>query len=422
MKRRLPRTLLAVIALAIAGTAIAAPTPVTAGGVSSPVGATRSLTQPDTMPLPATSGTPKIEQVRRGQVVATYTKFGNAGIWQRSHSTIKTQPGDVFLVYPAVYEGPGQYPWIGPLATAGDPSTPIAPTNITIRGVTVNGRRPVLKLGTQVDYNVLGHGMIEVSQANTLTIENLDIDGTAGSWIDRAGIYIVASRNVTLRNMRIHGFQDSQHNGVFASGASSGTLYLDNVRMYDNGGWDGPSHNIYVNASTSDPNYTVKMTNSYASAVNVGHLFKSRAQVTVLTGNLFEGIDKPADWDCAESFDIDVPEGGRLTVTNNVLIKGRSGDCANGVLLRYAAETVDPARQHGVVVRNNTFIARSTTYDSFGHPNMPMTFYYPAIVPGAAGWPSGTTYDIRDNRFEGFPATGSPSAMYRGLNYVDVPG
>ena len=82
--------------------------------------------------------------------------------------------------------------------------------------------------------------------------------------------------------------------------------------------------------------------------MNVGHLFKSRARVTVLDGNLLEGTDAPAGWDCAESFGLDVPNGGRITVTNNVFVKATPGGCANGVALRYGAEGMDPTRAHSV--------------------------------------------------------------------------
>ena len=111
--------------------------------------------------------------------------------------------------------------------------------------MTVNGRRPVVKLGTTADYNILGHGMIEINGVDGLVFENIDIDGTGGTVVDRAGFYVADSSNVTLRNSRVHGFQTSQHNGVFGAGANSGYLHLDNVRLYENGGWDGPAHNVY---------------------------------------------------------------------------------------------------------------------------------------------------------------------------------
>ena len=41
--------------------------------------------------------------------------------------------------------------------------------------------------------------------------ENIDVDGTGGSGVDRSGIYVLNSRNVTIRNSRIHG------RGVFAA-------------------------------------------------------------------------------------------------------------------------------------------------------------------------------------------------------------
>jgi hypothetical protein len=377
------------------------------------------------MPLAATSGTPLVRQLRNGAVVAEYANLGAGGPFTRTHAWNVTQPGDVFEVYPAVYEGPGQYPWIGPLpdsAAGSDAGIFHRPTNIIIRGVTVNGRRPVIKLGTTADYNILGHGAVEVSGVDGLVFENIDIDGTGGTVVDRAGFFVTDSSNVTLRDVRVHGFQTSQHNGVFGAGGNSGYLHLDGVRLYENGGWDGPAHNVYVNASDVDPNFTLKLTNSWSSAVNVGHLFKSRAQVTVLEGNVLEGTDAPTGWDCAESFGLDVPNGGRITVTNNVFVKAKPGGCANGVALRYGAEGMDAARAHSVVIDHNTFIARSPVWDDSGHRNVPISFYYPALVPGSAGSPN-VPVTVTSNRFEGFvTADLDAAANFRGDNFVDLPG
>lgn len=405
------------------GTGPAPTTPLTG------VGASRSASAPDTMPAPATSGTPLVKQIRNGAVVATYDSIGAGatgnGPFTRSHAWNHIQPGDVFEVYPAVYEGPGQMPWIGPLPN--DDADHAAgvfhrPTNITIRGVTVDGRRPSLHMTTSGDYNVLGHGLVEVDGADGLTWENIDIDGTGGQWVDRAGFFVTDSSDVTLRNVRVHGFQDSQHNGVFGAGGNRGTLHLDNVRLYDNGGWDGPAHNVYVNASTTDPNFTLRVTDSWSSAVNVGHLLKSRAQVTIVEGSVLEGTDPAAGWDCAESFGLDVPNGGRVTVRNSVFVKARPGSCANGMAFRYGAEGMDPGRTHAVTLDHNTFIARSTVWDDAGHRNVPLGFYYPALVPGAAGSPS-VPVTVTANRFEGFATADlDAAARYRGTDFVDVPG
>ena len=411
---------LAVGAIA-AAVAVTSCTP-TDPGDGGTIGATRARTQPDTMPLAATSGTPRIELVRDGSVIATYTSFGSA--FQRTHAYNNRRPGDVFKVYPAVYSGLGQFPYVGPLPdNDADAAAGVfqAPTDLTIRGVTVDGRRPVLQLRDAEDYNNYRHGLLEIDGANGLVWENIDVDGTGGSGVDRSGIYVLNSRNVTIRNSRIHGFDESDNNGVFGAGGNAGTLWLDNVRLFDNGGWDGPSHNVYINSSDVDPNFTAKITNSISTRATVGHLFKSRAQVTIAEGNLFEGTDSHPGWECAESFGLDVPEGGRLTAANNVFVKAKPGACANGVALRYAAEAFTNDRTHSVSITNNTFIASSTVWDDSGHRNVPLGFLYPPIVPTAPGSPI-TDVTVSSNRFEGFDASGEPAASaYRGTNFVDVP-
>ncbi|MFV0259651.1 MAG: right-handed parallel beta-helix repeat-containing protein [Acidimicrobiales bacterium] len=376
------------------------------------------------MPAPATSGTPLVRQVRNGEVIATYDSIGAGtsgdGPFARTHVWNKIQPGDVFEVYPAVYTGPGQLPWIGPLPD--ESGTTHTPTDVTIRGITVNGERPVLKMGTTGDYNTLGHGLVEIDGVDGLTWENIDIDGTDGEWVDRAAIYVLNSNDVTIRNARIHGMQDSRHNGVFGAGGNRGTLLLDNLRLYDNGGDNGPSHNVYVNSSDTDPDFTLAVRNSWSSAVNLGHLLKSRAQVTVVEGNLLEGTNPLPGWDCGESYGLDVPNGGRVTVTNNVFVKAKPEACGNGISFRYGAEGLDAGRTHRVDLVHNTFIARSPVWDEAGHRSIPLGFFSPLAVPGTSG-ALGVPIEVSLNRFEGYVTDDlDAAARYRGTDYVDIPG
>src|SRR5205807_3601931 len=113
--------------------------------------------------------TPKIEQVRNGAVIATWKYLGagkcggndfgtyahpqisadkGCGPFGRSHFFQTWQNGDTFLAYPAVYntDDDANQPFIAPnyeTVQQYNNNLPNTPTNITIKGVTVNGVRPV---------------------------------------------------------------------------------------------------------------------------------------------------------------------------------------------------------------------------------------------------------------------------------------
>ncbi len=397
----------------------------------------------DDQPLPATDGQPLIKQIRNGQVIATYTRLGggdctwventvdnpvtDCGAFSR-YPYANKRPGDIFEVYPAVYEGADQQPYIGPNVDnyanflAGIKNVP---ANITIRGVTVNGKRPVLRLGaTGGSNNTLGQSMVYVDQSSNVLIENIDLDGSGGGSVGKSGIYVNGVNNITLRNMRIHGFRAGQTNGIFATSSNQGTLRIDRVHLFDNGGGNGPEHNIYINASAVDPNWTVHMTNSMSTSVYYGHLFKSRAQVNILEGNYLKGTVPFGGESIAETFLVDVPNGTRLTMRNNILVKNKSGDGSNGYLVNFAAEGLVDNRPLSVLIEHNTFVTFAADFDTQGHPIVPMNFFYPSKIPGSSGFPI-ADFTVRNNVFVGFRADAVvaeyyPAALFRGAGAVAV--
>jgi hypothetical protein len=405
----------------------------------------------DNQPLPATTadGAPLIRQLRNGVVIATYNKLGGScstlvenqqdrpstecGPFVRQNYT-KMRDGDVFEVYPSVYEGLDQQPYFGP--TADNYANFLSgietvKRNITLRGITVNNKRPVIRLGAVTASNTtLGQALVYIDKSQNITIENIDVDGarTGTGTVGKAGVYIVAGANLTLRNMRVHGFRAYDANGIFGADQNSGTLLLDRVQLYDNGGANGPEHNIYINSSVVDPNFTMKMINSFSTDAYYGHLVKSRAQRTILEGNYFKGTTAAAGFPFAESYLVDIPEGGTLIMRNNILVKNASGAGANGIELAFALESAlyEP-RVHSLLVEHNTFVTFAGTYDGT-HPIGPMGFFFPLQTPGTPGFPSATFTDfaVRNNVFVGFRtdteiATYTPQFLYRGTNGINVP-
>ena len=393
----------------------------------------------DSAPRAATTtdGTPLIRQVRNGRVIATYTALGGTGVTTDENNTdghdvrggafhrtpyTNWADGDVFEVYPAVYEGASQQPWIGPMTQnyqtfmAGNYAVP---KNITIRGITVNGVRPVIRNPPDGgSNNTLGQGLVYLDRSENITIENIEIhDAPSGGGLGKSAVYLNGARNITLRDVRIVGFKRRDANGIFATSNNSGTLRLERVDLDGNGGGSGPEHNIYVNASATDPNFTVHMTGSWTHGAYYGHLFKSRAQINVLDGNYFmgqrwDGVDQ------AENYLADFPIGGRVTLRNNIFVKNRSGDNSNAMSVTYAMEGIEDARANSITIEHNTFVALDRTYDGF-HPIYPMQFFYPANVPGTAGFPV-TSVSVAHNAFVGYCRQAEPFMDYRGQNAIEL--
>jgi len=423
--------------------------------------ASSTLTQPRAATL-ADNLTPRIDQVRNGRVIASYKSFGSnpngcnenleingninpapaaasgCGVFGNvSHVDIYRlwQSGDTFLVYPAVYTGPQNNIIIAPRPDYYQDPVPHIPTNITILGVTVNGIRPVLldvppagDFASAQGPVYIWNGANQATNSTNITIQNLDIavDKNLG-WAGKAAIYTDGATNLTLRQLRIYGFEQKQGdnngaNGIMTSPPDTGTLTIDQVELYHNGGVDGPAHNIYINASATDPNYTVHMTNSWSHDAYYGHTFKSRAQNTILEGNYFQGgLPQGGIYGQAENYLVDVPNGGQLIMHNNVLTKNASGAGSNGVSVTFAVEGVVDARKQSVDIENNTFVAFAATYDG-GHPLWPL-FFWGELVPGSANfvmpsYPAGTIVppvNVSGNAFVGYCTQTYPS--YQFMNY-----
>ena len=374
-------------------------------------------------PQPATSGTPLIKHIRNGVVIATYSKLAgyrstadNIDAHDTSVGPFRRMPytqmadGDVFEIYPAVYEGEDQQIFVGPNVkndaeySAGKTYTP---KNITIRGITVNGYRPVIKNPSSgASGNTLNQALVYVGASENVTIENIDVmDSDTGGSIGKAGIYVSGARDLTLKNVRVSGFKRHQQNGIFGTGQNSGTLLLQGVELENNGGAGGPEHNAYLNGSATDNNFTVKLQGSWSHNTYYGHLFKSRAQVTILEGNYFQGGSANGTVQ-AETYLVDIPEGGTLVARNNVFVKNFSGDNSNGAAITFAVEAgsatkpFDAARPWGLTVEHNTFVAFSRYYDTQSHRLYPFFFKSTAPVPAAAK-------AVRNNFFVGYCPTAS---------------
>ena len=379
-----------------------------------------------------------MNQIRDGRVIATYTSLGGDAGYSKPDSLsgqdtsvgpFRRKPytqwlsGDIFEIYPAVYSGANMQLYIGPnfanypAYSAGKVDMP---ANITIRGVTVNGQRPVIvnppaggansNYGQSLIY-IDGHydkaGAL-LGSASNITIENIDIvDSPTGGFVGKGAVYVNGAHNLTLRNVRISGFKQHQANGVFATNNNSGTLLLENVELDSNGGSGGPEHNAYINASKLDPNFTFMVRGSWSHDSYYGHELKSRAQNTVIEGSYLSG-GRAVGATQAEAYLLDVPDGGTLVARNNVFVKGYSGNQSNGASITFGVESANPSRQWGLTIEHNTFVALARNFDDAGHPLFPM--YISSKAPG--------TKNVDYNNFIGYCPTGNGAKDFRGSNFA----
>ena len=391
-------------------------------------------------PVSAVSGDPRIEQYRGGRYLATYhslanrpgCKFANDGTdylypaapaasgcgpFSREYTYRLWAPGDVFYVYPAVYSGEYNQPWFGPQAdSSADYSAGIfhTPDSITVQGVVQNNTRPVILLQGDASNNTLGQAPVYFDVSTGMTIDSLNVTAGPGAAVGKAGIYEVAASNLTLSNMRINGFERSGANGLFGAGGYSGTLTLQAVELDHNGGPNGPAHNAYIGASMVDPAFTVIMSNSWSHDAYYGHLFKTRAQNAIFTANYFQGGLPQAHKSQAENYLLDIPNGGQVTVRNNIFVKNASGVNANAMSLTFLMEGFTDDRPQSLDAENNTFVTFAKAYDGV-HVNYPFSFFYPNIRPDSASWPAGIPARVLKNAFVGYCTPNNGSAQdYRG--------
>ena len=156
------------------------------------------------------------------------------------------------------------------------------------------------------------------------------------------------------------------------------------------------------------------MTHSWSHDAFYGHLFKSRAQNGTYTANYFQGSVPESRRRQAETYLLDIPNGGRVTVRNNVFVKNASGPNSNGMSLTFLMEGASDNRPQSLDVENNTFVTFAKTYDGF-NLNYPMSFFYPNVRPDSASWPASIPARVIKNAFVGYCTPGDGSSQdYRG--------
>ena len=157
----------------------------------------------------------------------------------------------------------------------------------------------------------------------------------------------------------INDYFTNNQNGLLATPlvAGTGTIDIQNSEFSANGAGDGYSHNIYVGNVAS---FTFNQ--SYSHDAKVGHDIKSRAKVTTITNSRIQ------DGGGTASYSIDLPNGGRADIRNNVIQQGANSQ--NPSIIAYGEEGGLHAGS-SLTVSNNTIVNDMTAHPPVGvwNPN-----------------------------------------------------
>jgi hypothetical protein len=394
-------------------------------------------------PLPATSGTRKVEVRRSGTLISSHTKISQV---MASNNPASLQAGDEVWVYPAVYGGNQNAPVNdGDFCQFGGGTW--TANNITVKGITEGGFRPVMTY--QGGYTAAAQSAVVIfAQSSNCTFENIDINPNSATWVSPAylkgSVFFLSmiSGTATLKNCRITNDHVQQINGVIASVAGwAGNITIENCEFFGNGGNAGPEHNIYLNYPVLADYLTsvVTVKGCFFSSVRTGHHFKSRALNNIVESNYFMGTQKY--WGSAidgssDSFLVDLTGAGNATIKNNIFVKTYTDDpsvIAVGGLSCIAAGTdlsappgdtpshIDsfPGVNFVANISNNTFVFYSSII-SQGQPGLPYFFGYKNYnfadglrgpISGGGFW-SNQTWNVRDNVHVGVPAYGNAAVDF----------
>jgi hypothetical protein len=209
----------------------------------------------------------------------------------------------------------------------------IAKNGLTLRGV--NGRAKIDAAGQSS-----GGKAIWVISGNDTTVENVELTGASVPDMNGAGIRQEGA-NLTVRGCYFHDNQD----GILAGDNSGSQILIEHTEFDHNGAGDGYSHNLYIN-------HVAKLTFRYnwSHRAVTGHLLKSRAAETYVLENRLTG-----EADGTESYEIDVPNGGKTYVIGNLVEQGKN--TGNSVMLAYQEEGANAANPgDALFVASNTFV------------------------------------------------------------------
>jgi MYXO-CTERM domain-containing protein len=209
----------------------------------------------------------------------------------------------------------------------------VAPSNLTLRGV--GGL-------AKIDANGAHYGgkAIWVITGNDVVVENIEFTGATVPDQNGAGIR-QEGRNLTVRGCFFH----DNENGILAGNDTQSEILVEHSEFGHNGFGDGQTHNLYINHVGK---FTFRF--NYSHHAKSGHLVKTRAAENYILYNRLTGETG------TQSYEIDVPNGGRTYIIGNLVHQGTNTE--NGSMVSYRREGAhadNPGQELFVV--NNTFVS-----------------------------------------------------------------
>lgn len=176
-------------------------------------------------------------------------------------NNITLQPGDVVEV-----DGGATYPGGVILRRSGTAAQPI-----TIRGLRVNGQRPLLAGGTNT---------IEFRQSNHVVFEGFEVTGGSSRCV------FIPAAFITLRDLLV---RDCPQMGILSADQQSGSITLEYSEIRSSGSGDG-RHALYMQSDeVAFRDSVFRMRYNYVHSGTGGNLLKSRFERNEIHYNWFEG-------------------------------------------------------------------------------------------------------------------------------------
>ncbi|ACO47536.2 right-handed parallel beta-helix repeat-containing protein [Deinococcus deserti] len=200
------------------------------------------------------------------------------------------------------------------------------------------------------------NGKAIITTNTDVTLRGLELTGAKVADRNGAGVRYQGG-HLVIEDSYLHG----NENGLLAASAPAGSIRITRTEFARNGlGSPGQTHNLYVNEVGQ-----VIFDRSYSHSAVVGHEFKSRARTTIITNSRLFDLDETA------SYSIDVPNGGHLTVTGNVIEQGARSQ--NAFIVSYGTEGLLRDGLN-VTISDNTVINRRSSGLGILNPGkVPMT-------------------------------------------------
>ena len=208
--------------------------------------------------------------------------------------------------------GPGEYRMAGKL---------------TQNGVLLKGSQGTVLRG--VAHNGKAALVIAADDVTVDTIECLDI-----AVKDKNGACIrFEGKNLTVKNVYFH---DAEQ-GLLAGG-DHGKIIIEDSR-FERLGKAGYAHGIYVGGGR-----LLIRRSRFLASKDQGHEIKSRADFTVIENSIIASLDGD------DSRLIDIPNGGRVIIRNNLIVEGPN--TVNFQMLSWGVEGVKKARNSFTLINN----------------------------------------------------------------------